>query len=88
MCIWQTYKQAKARSDIIALAVAPGWVKTGKSLSVCDVVIIAEYEIDMGGPDAPLEPLQAVAGMLKTIKDATSEESGKFIDWDGTEIPW
>lgn len=42
----------------------------------------------MGGPDAPLEPSEAVAGMLKVIKNATSVDSGKFINWDGEEIPW
>lgn len=48
---------------------------------------VLTIELDMGGLDAPLEPNQAVAGMLKLIQHATNESAGRFINWDGEEIP-
>lgn len=43
---------------------------------------------DMGGPNAPLTPQQAVDFMHATIEKLTSAQSGKFLNYDGAVLPW
>lgn len=43
---------------------------------------------DLGGPDAILEPHESIEGMLKILHRLTSEDNGKFYNYDGTEQPW
>jgi NAD(P)-dependent dehydrogenase (short-subunit alcohol dehydrogenase family) len=43
---------------------------------------------DMGGENAQLEPEQSIAGMRQVIEGLTAEQSGRFLNWDGTEVPW
>lgn len=43
---------------------------------------------DMGGENAPLTPERSVEGLRQVIGKLTLRESGKFLSYDGTEIPW
>lgn len=43
---------------------------------------------DMGGPDAPLDPAQAIAGMRAVLDKVSLNDSGKFFHFDGRELPW
>ncbi|HJO11982.1 MAG: short-chain dehydrogenase [Gammaproteobacteria bacterium] len=43
---------------------------------------------EMGGPNALISPSTSVSGMLQVIDGLTLEQSGCFINYDGTEIPW
>ena len=43
---------------------------------------------DMGGSSASLTPEHSVASMLKVIDGFTLEDTGRFLQWDGTELPW
>lgn len=43
---------------------------------------------DMGGPDAHLDVAVSVKGMLQVIDDLTLADSGSFLSYDGTQIPW
>ncbi|KAI0266191.1 NAD-P-binding protein [Gloeopeniophorella convolvens] len=43
---------------------------------------------DMGGPNADLKPEVSVAGLLKVITSITPEQSGKFLRYNGEEVPW
>jgi NAD(P)-dependent dehydrogenase (short-subunit alcohol dehydrogenase family) len=43
---------------------------------------------DMGGPNAPLSPKESIRGMLRVISGLTIKDSGKFLSYDGSEIPW
>lgn len=45
-------------------------------------------ETRMGGPNAPLEPEESVAGMRRLIEGLGPEQSGGFFSYDGSEIPW
>lgn len=45
-------------------------------------------ETRMGGPNAPLEPEQSVAGMRRVIEGLGPEQSGGFFSYDGSDIPW
>jgi len=43
---------------------------------------------DMGGKDADIDPVQSVAGMRKVIERLTVAETGRFYNYDGSELPW
>jgi NAD(P)-dependent dehydrogenase (short-subunit alcohol dehydrogenase family) len=43
---------------------------------------------DMGGPSAPLEPLESVKGMLNVLDALTPAQSGSFLDHAGVVLPW
>jgi NAD(P)-dependent dehydrogenase (short-subunit alcohol dehydrogenase family) len=43
---------------------------------------------DMGGPKAPLDVDASVRGMKKVIDGLSARDSGKFLSWDGSELPW
>lgn len=43
---------------------------------------------DMGGPSAPLEAPDSVAGMLKVIDTLPADARGDFIDYRGETLPW
>lgn len=43
---------------------------------------------DMGGVNAPIAPVDSVRGMLRVIDGLTPEQSGRFFDYEGAELPW
>jgi NAD(P)-dependent dehydrogenase (short-subunit alcohol dehydrogenase family) len=45
-------------------------------------------QTDMGGAGADLDVETSVTGMKKVIDGLTPEDSGKFLSWDGSEMPW
>jgi NAD(P)-dependent dehydrogenase (short-subunit alcohol dehydrogenase family) len=57
---------------IIVVAFHPGWVRT--TMLYCE--------------NAPLEPAVSISGMVRVIESLKMGDSGKFIDWQGNELPW
>lgn len=45
-------------------------------------------QTDMGGPNALIPVEESVAGLKKILLDTGLENSGRFINYDGSEIPW
>jgi len=43
---------------------------------------------DMGGASAPIGPAESVGGMRRVIERLTPADNGRFLDYDGSEIPW
>lgn len=43
---------------------------------------------DMGGPSALIDPQESVSAMRKVIAGLSMEDSGRFFNYDGPEIPW
>ena len=43
---------------------------------------------DMGGPGATLAPEESVAAMRKVIAGLGRADNGRFINYDGSPIPW
>lgn len=43
---------------------------------------------DMGGPSALITPAESVEGLRKVIDNLTPAQSGRFWNYDGTEIAW
>ena len=64
---------ADLKADGVTVVVMhPGWVRT-----------------DMGGHDrAPLDADDSVAGLRKVIAGLTLADTGRFLNYDGTDIPW
>ena len=58
--------------NIIVISLHPGWVKTTMELTV----------------NAPLVPEESVGGMISIIKKLELKDTGKFLDWQGNEMPW
>jgi NAD(P)-dependent dehydrogenase (short-subunit alcohol dehydrogenase family) len=42
----------------------------------------------MGGPEAPVTVEESVEGMIKVIDGLKAEDNGRFLDWNGEELPW
>ena len=42
----------------------------------------------LGGRNAPLSPKQSIGGMIKVIDSLKKKDSGRFLGWDGREVPW
>jgi NAD(P)-dependent dehydrogenase (short-subunit alcohol dehydrogenase family) len=57
---------------IRVVALHPGWVRTW----------MTRHE------PAPMEASESVAGMLRVIDALRLDESGRFLDWRGREVPW
>ena len=51
-------------------------------------IMVLEILTDMGGPKGELGVEEAVARMLDTAGHLTLEDSGRFIDGDGTDHAW
>ncbi|MEM0952585.1 MAG: SDR family oxidoreductase [Pseudomonadota bacterium] len=45
-------------------------------------------QTDMGGPGALISTEVSIKGMREVIGGATLEQSGSFISYDGSELPW
>jgi len=43
---------------------------------------------DMGGAGAQITPEVSVRGMRAVIEDFTLKDSGRFLNYDGAELPW
>ncbi len=43
---------------------------------------------DMGGPNAEITTETSVRGMRKVLEQFTLKDSGRFIAYDGAELPW
>jgi NAD(P)-dependent dehydrogenase (short-subunit alcohol dehydrogenase family) len=43
---------------------------------------------DMGGPNAPLEAPDSVRGMRAVLAKVTIADTGRFLDYQGREMPW
>jgi hypothetical protein len=50
-------------------------------------VITERLERNRGVPGA-VETAPSVTGMIEVIADATMEDTGKFLQYDGTTAPW
>ena len=45
-------------------------------------------QTDMGGAGAPIPVDKSAKGIISLIESLTPEHSGRFWEWDGTELPW
>jgi NAD(P)-dependent dehydrogenase (short-subunit alcohol dehydrogenase family) len=43
---------------------------------------------DMGGEDAELAPAESIRGMIRVLEGLTIADSGKYLSYNGAELPW
>lgn len=79
------YRLSKVALNMIARNVA-------NDLKPRDVIVVALHpgwvQTRMGGQDAPVTVEDAVAGQQRLFDRLTMQDSGRFFNYDGTELPW
>jgi NAD(P)-dependent dehydrogenase (short-subunit alcohol dehydrogenase family) len=45
-------------------------------------------QTDMGGPNAWITAEESVSGMRRVLENVTRKQSGRFLSYDGSEVPW
>jgi len=55
---------------------------------ICVVLHPGWVQTDMGGPTATLTIEQSVPGMVKVIDGLKPSDNGRFLQYDGSELPW
>ncbi len=45
-------------------------------------------QTEMGGPNALIDTATSARGLIEVIEHATTANSGEFINYDGTHLPW
>jgi NAD(P)-dependent dehydrogenase (short-subunit alcohol dehydrogenase family) len=79
------YRASKAGVNAVMKAASIEWGPQGVTLFTFHPGWV---KTDMGGSNADIDPATSIAGMRKLIAGATAKTNGKFINYDGTEIPW
>ena len=73
-----------------------GLNQVAKSLSIdlkaYGITVVALHpgwvKTDMGGPNAPVSIDESVEGMIRVIDTTDIKDTGKFLNYDGKELPW
>ncbi|NZA24782.1 SDR family oxidoreductase [Luteimonas sp. SJ-92] len=80
-----TYAISKAALNMATVLLAQALADRG-------IVVIAVspgwVRTEMGGEGAEVAPGDAAAGLLRQIDSVSSEDSGRFIDWQGEAVDW
>jgi NAD(P)-dependent dehydrogenase (short-subunit alcohol dehydrogenase family) len=79
------YSTSKAALNLLAKGLAANLAARG-------IIVVALspgwVKTDMGGQSAPLTPETSVRGLRNVIGRLRREDSGKFLSYDGSSIPW
>lgn len=79
------YNSSKAALNSIAVSLAHALQDRG---IIVVPVTPGWNRTDMGGADAPLAPVESIASLRGVIAGLTPAQSGHFLNYDGTSIPW
>lgn len=79
------YRASKTALNMLTVAMKPELAKRG----VATVLLHPGWvQTDMGGPHAPVNAVDSVAGMLERIDELTTATSGAYRSFDGAFLPW
>jgi NAD(P)-dependent dehydrogenase (short-subunit alcohol dehydrogenase family) len=79
------YSASKAALNMFMRALAHDRLTRG----MCVVVVDPGWvRTDMGTDAAELAPSESVGGMLRVIDSLKPADTGRFLRWDGAEMPW
>ena len=79
------YRSSKAGVNMVMRSLAADLRRRGIT---CVALSPGWVRTRMGGPQAPLTTEKSVAAMRAELARLTLEDTGKFLDTDGSEIPW
>ncbi|USN98473.1 MAG: SDR family oxidoreductase [Phycisphaeraceae bacterium] len=77
------YRMSKAAVNMMAKALAAELTDF-----VCLAVDPGWVRTDMGGAGASISPRESAAGVFRVVDGARAEQTGGFIRYDGTTLPW
>ena len=80
-----TYRSSKAAVNAAMKALAMDLQPEGFTVIV---VHPGWVRTDMGGPSALIDAVESVSGLKAVIDGLTPSDTGRFINYDGSEIPW
>jgi len=75
-----TTSSATAYPDILFLAIHPGSVTTDMAKDVTDVIGKGAFQ--------SISTLESATSIIKTVNASTIKDSGKFISYDGSDLPY
>lgn len=82
---WYDYRTSKAALNMLMVNLAMEL----RGQKIAAVALHPGWvQTDMGGDGATLTIDESVAGLLEVIDSLTLEDSGRFLDWTGQEVPW
>lgn len=79
------YSASKAALNMFMRALAHDRLTRGMCVVVLDPGWV---QTDMGTDAAELAPSESVGGMLRVIDLLSAADTGRFLRWDGAEMPW
>ncbi len=79
------YRSSKAAVNAVMKSLAGDLKSEGITVAV---VHPGWVRTDMGGSEAAIEASESVTGMRAVIAGLKQSDSGRFFNYDGTEIPW
>ena len=79
------YRESKAALNMFTRSLAAELRDEGFT---CVVMNPGWVQTDMGGPNAPLQPQESIAGMRAVIDRLTPADSGTFWTHAGQQMPW
>lgn len=79
------YRASKTALNMFAVAMKNELAEIG-----CSVLILHPgwVETDMGGPNAPLNVVESVNGIIARIDEQNMSQTGRYVQYDGTPIEW
>ncbi len=79
------YRSSKAALNAVVKSLAVDLRDQG-------IVVVALHpgwvQTDMGGPNAPTRPRESVQGLRRVLEGLKASDSGRFLAYDGSEVPW
>lgn len=82
---WHSYKASKAALNMCTRLQAGAFEQDS-------VTVVAMHpgwvRTDMGGSNARLAPEESVNGMIDVISNLTPDDAGRFLTYEGQELPW
>jgi NAD(P)-dependent dehydrogenase (short-subunit alcohol dehydrogenase family) len=82
---WIAYRASKAALNQLTRTIA---AELKRERFICIAISPGWVLTDMGGPGATLSPEDSVAAMLKVIDRLSVNDSGRFLDRRGKDMPW
>lgn len=79
------YRSSKAALNMLNKSLALELAEQGL---VCVVLHPGWVQTRMGGAEAPLVAVDSVSGMLSVIDKLQPQDNGRFLDYQGNELPW
>lgn len=81
------YRASKAAVNMIMATIAPDLARRGIIVGLINPGVV-DTDMSRGAPIPLLSPEESVSGMIDVIEDYSPKTSGKFMQWDGRELPW